>query len=326
MHMRTTTATIFGLTLALTPIVAAQDQPEAAMKQAMEKMMAQVKVATGSIGEFGGQTFEFMGGQLLGGNPVKGAPYSAEAVTETTQTLPDGNRIVNRSSSMLYRDSEGRERREESFNKLGTWNAQGDPAKAIFISDPVANASYTLDSKGRTATKLGSMLSVKRTREPGGRGGVAVQTFSVSHGPGEPGLVVGGSVAGGPDVAYFNQRITVETSGSKVEPKIEQLGKRVIEGVEAEGTRTTISIPAGQIGNERPIDIVSERWYSPELQMTVLSKHGDPRNGETVYKLTGVNRSEPQRTLFEVPADYTITEAPMMRMRTPAKDMKQDQF
>jgi hypothetical protein len=86
----------------------------------------------------------------------------------------------------------------------------------------------------------------------------------------------------------------------------EQLGKQIIEGVEAEGSRTTVTIPAGEIGNEKPIVIVSERWYSPELQMVIMSKHSDPRSGETIYRLTNISRLEPAKALFEVPGDYTF--------------------
>ena len=101
------------------------------------------------------------------------------------------------------------------------------------------------------------------------------------------------------------------------EAKTEQLGKRNIEGVVAEGTRSTVVIPAGQIGNERPIEIVNERWYSPELQTVVMSRHADPRNGETVYKLNGLRRGEPAKSLFEVPPDYTVKadESPIGHMR-----------
>jgi hypothetical protein len=88
----------------------------------------------------------------------------------------------------------------------------------------------------------------------------------------------------------------------------ESLGKQTIEGVEAEGTRSTITIPAGKVGNDRPIKITSERWYSPELQIVVLSKHSDPFAGENVYRLTGISRAEPAPTLFEVPADFRINE------------------
>ena len=86
----------------------------------------------------------------------------------------------------------------------------------------------------------------------------------------------------------------------------EALGKKSIEGVEAEGTRTVVTIPAGKIGNDRPIKIVSERWYAPALQIVVLSSHNDPRLGEHTYRLTNITRAEPARSLFEVPANYTI--------------------
>src|SRR5262249_38663803 len=142
-----TTVMIFGFALALT----AQDlTPEQQAKlDAAKKKLSELTFTAG----VSGQTFEFVGGQLLGGATVKGAPYSAEAVNESTQVLADGTRIVNRSSSMIYRDSDGRERREESFSKLGPWSADGGPAKAIFISDPVAKTNYSLDEKTRTATR-----------------------------------------------------------------------------------------------------------------------------------------------------------------------------
>ena len=91
--------------------------------------------------------------------------------------------------------------------------------------------------------------------------------------------------------------------------KTESLGRQTIEGVQADGRRTTMTIPAGQAGNELPIHIVNESWYSPELQTTVLSKHSDPRNGETVTRLINISRSEPSRMLFEAPADYKLSES-----------------
>jgi hypothetical protein len=89
----------------------------------------------------------------------------------------------------------------------------------------------------------------------------------------------------------------------------EDLGTQVIEGVTALGTRVTTTIPAGAIGNEQPIQITSERWYSPDLQTVVLSKLNDPRIGETTHKLTNITRGEPDPTLFQVPAGYTVQES-----------------
>ena len=86
----------------------------------------------------------------------------------------------------------------------------------------------------------------------------------------------------------------------------EDLGKQIMEGVEVEGARFTETIPAGQFGNDRPVKIVSERWYSPALQATVMSRHVDPRLGESVYRLTNIKRAEPARALFEIPADYRL--------------------
>ena len=82
----------------------------------------------------------------------------------------------------------------------------------------------------------------------------------------------------------------------------------MISGVPADGTRTTVTIPAGQIGNAQPIQIISETWYSPDLQITVLSKRSDPRSGERVFQLNSLSRAEPPSTLFVVPADFKVTE------------------
>ncbi len=98
----------------------------------------------------------------------------------------------------------------------------------------------------------------------------------------------------------------VQTPGA-AERVREDLGSKNVEGVIAQGTRVTETIPAGQIGNQLPIKVVDEVWHSAELQMDVMTTHSDPRTGEVVYKLTNINRANPPRALFEPPADYTIT-------------------
>ena len=267
----------------------------------------------------------FFATESFGGKTVKNAPYSAEAVTETIQTLGDGNRIVNRISSTLYRDSEGRTRREQSLKGLGifgTGNGE-EPFKTIFINDPVAGVTYALDSRSHTAHK-----SVPFTFELSGKKG---EQFEFKVPPGTAATTnsvivtaplaagVAGARATHPPVDQFTLRTEAgigETfffrtkTNNPNDVKEEQLGKQNIEGVEAEGTRTTVTIPAGEIGNERAIEIVSERWFSPELQLVVMTRNSDPRTGETTYKLTNINRAEPAKTLFEVPSDYTIKEGP----------------
>jgi hypothetical protein len=81
------------------------------------------------------------------------------------------------------------------------------------------------------------------------------------------------------------------------------LGMRDFEGVKAEAKSTTWTIPAGEIGNRKPIDVVSESWYSPDLQVTVYSRYNDPRTGETIYRLANLKRAEPSADLFKVPED-----------------------
>src|SRR5687768_5529984 len=100
-------------------------------------------------------TFVFVSTEMnFDGKLVKGAPYSAQAVTETTQTLSDGNRIVNKSVAALYRDSEGRTRREQTLRAIGPFATAGEAPQTIFINDPVAGVNYALDSRSMVARKM----------------------------------------------------------------------------------------------------------------------------------------------------------------------------
>jgi hypothetical protein len=108
-------------------------------------------------------------------------------------------------------------------------------------------------------------------------------------------------------------------------PEQKSLGTQTIEGVEATGTQSIVTIPAGAIGNEQPIKIVSEQWYSPALQVVVMSKRSDPRSGEMVYRLTQLDRAEPAAALFQVPSDYTVKdmESKLRRARKPEPEQQQ---
>jgi hypothetical protein len=274
--------------------------------------------------------FVFVASESFSGKIVKGAPYSAEAITETIQTLGDGNRIVNRLTTMIYRDSEGRSRREQQLKGLGPFGASEEPLQMIFIADPVTGVSYALDS--RTHTALKSKPFALELNAPGVEG----QKVEFRVGPGGPastGVVVApplGPPAEGARIAHEGVQGVVGSTtyifrtktGPNPNQKTEDLGKQNIEGVEAEGTRTTTTIPAGEIGNDRAIEIVSERWYSPELQVVVMTRHSDPRMGDTTYKLTNISRTEPAKSLFEVPADYTIKEGPQFGPRVAPARMK----
>jgi TonB family protein len=235
------------------------------------------------------------------GKLVKGAPYSAQAVTEMTQTLGDGNRIVNKVTTTVYRDSEGRTRREQMLRAIGPFATTGEPPQLIFINDPVAGLSYVLDVRTHVARRMPRL----EFKTAGPSGGARVNLATT------PALERGENKSEGWEISV--PRLSGGEAGFAIgigdegnQGKSESLGKQTIEGVEAEGTRITVTIPAGDIGNERAIEIVSERWYSSELQTVVMRRHSDPRFGETIYRLTNIDRSEPDKSLFEVPADYTI--------------------
>jgi hypothetical protein len=259
------------------------------------------------------------------GRRVKGAPYSAQAVTESTQTLGDGNRIVRKSTSSLYRDSEGRTRREQTLKAIGPLNSDGEPAQTIFISDPVAGVHYTLESRTRTARKMVPMQFKFEMKTPSPDSEKhemfdrKVDRIQIERGAIEQKIARDGAVRVAPEGG-----MVMEWHGTKERnAQRESLGKQLIEGVEAEGTRTTFTIPAGEIGNEQAIEIVSERWYSPELQTVVMTRHSDPRFGDTTYKLTNISRTEPDRSLFEVPSGYTLKEEtmkPRVRMKKSADE------
>jgi hypothetical protein len=223
---------------------------------------------------------ELMGFEGLNpGKVVKGAPFSATASSETKQTLQDGSNIVRTTSSTLYRDSQGRSRREVTLSGFGPLQTSGKARTMITIGDPVAGVHYMLDPVQKVAHKM------------------------------TPKGAKGGAWANGNQQAFeqkMQKHMAKEEASGEVQK--ESLGTQSINGVNAEGTRITRTIPAGQIGNDKAIQIVFERWYSPDLQIVVKSTRSDPRFGTTTYTLTNVQRAEPAAALFTVPSDYTVKE------------------
>jgi TonB family protein len=371
-------------------------------------------VVGGGQGEFG---FTFVESEMsFDSKIIKGAPFSADAVTESVQTLGDGNRITHSSTAKLYRDGEGRTRREQTLGGVGALTTSGETPQTVFINDPVGGTTYILNTREHTAQKAmqfsfkreggeggakaesgnytftrnqsegtamisGGRISGKAqkrvqptypavARAAGAQGGVDVEvvvdeqgnvesakavsghqllrdasvdaarqwTFAPTLLQGKP-VKVKGTISfefamsnddGGSAKAATARVMTQTPSGEPVmggnvimrttavagdhkelpnfKGAQESLGSQSVEGVMAEGTRTTVTIPAGAMGNERPLQIVSERWYSAELQTVVMTRHSDPRFGETTYRLTNISRGEPDHSLFEVPAGYNVTE------------------
>lgn len=218
---------------------------------------------------------------------VTGSPFTARVEIETRQTLLDGNRFVNHSTQALARDGKGRVRREQSIGKIGGLQMEGPTL--VFIYDPVAQAEYTLDPATHTA-RAGKL-----------------QMISVPHAENsaQDGLAPRGA----------REHISPTGKRSVV---TESLGSQVIEGLEVEGTRRTVTFPAGVLGNEQPFSVSMETWFSPVLHADVLRKRMDPRLGETVYRLTEIRREEPDPSMFQVPAGYkTVPASPSLPGREP---------
>ena len=226
------------------------------------------------------QTFDFMSLDAATSTVVTGRPYSAEGITRITQSLADGTRIVREVRSKFYRDSAGRVRREQSI--LGLDSLPGllssEPQMATTVFDPIAGTVSTLDPAGKGSPSFIILRDGYRLSVP----------------------------SSSPTFITLQPAPALPTPA----PKMESLGTRQIDGLSATGERTSSIIPAGKIGNDRPIEILDERWISTELKVVLLARHRDPQTGEVEFRLTNIKRAEPPPDLFKVPANSFIMKSP----------------
>ena len=293
-------------------------------------------------------------GEIVSNKGIKNAPFSADAVSESVQVLPDGNRIVRSSTSKMYRNSEGRFRQEiaggtggmfGSFYSFGDGISVINPMGGSFSLDVGSKIARVFDGFGGQAISLGATAPLAALKAIDGvklspaalaeiealKGQRNIDAKSLSP---EARAEIEALKANADKFRVDAEKFKVDAekfkvaaeelkgelattviagsplfaqgARSKYETRTEELGEQNYEGVSARGTRTITTIPAGAIGNERPIETVYEKWFSPELQVIVFSKHSDPRFGEQTYKLTNINRSEPDSTLFQVPSGYKV--------------------
>lgn len=270
------------------------------------------------------------------GAPVRNAPYSARIVSERLQQLADGNQIEKRTTAASYRDSAGRTRYEVR-------DAKGE-LRSVTIKDPVANATWLLTPQTRTARKLptgpdaariaeAARARVEQLRKEGrlpalergagedrtvvriereghegrrdGQADMARESVRVIRLPREMGADLRDI---GPRLGQLGPLIASAAADGKWASKAvtRDLGTRDFDGIKAEGKQRSYEIPANEVGNRNPIVVADERWYAPDLQVTVYAKHSDPRSGDYVYRLEGIKRGEPDAALFAVPADYQV--------------------
>jgi hypothetical protein len=205
--------------------------------------------------------------------PVTGEPYSATTESEKYQTLADGTHVDQRiSATRTYRDSQGRTRMEHYLLPFSGPSAESGSLIFVHMSDPVARVRFTLNPRDHTAVE---------------------------------------SVMPAPPPPRQKRDERKPSPSPRVGPTraFENLGTQVMEGLTVEGQRETETIPTGAEGNDAPIAVVTDRWFSQELQLLILVKRSDPRSGEAIERVTNLDRSEPDVSLFQVPPDYTITQA-----------------
>jgi len=227
----------------------------------------------------------------FGEKTVKGAPFSAQVILENSQTLANGTHISQKITGALYRDSEGRTRQE--------FPRDGAP-EIVRINDNVSGVLYDLHMFQQTVTKVHvsdsqtSVSTINGTEVLSNR-----QSEERRRSENEE-----------RERVERTKTINSERSRKEIEPerKVESLGMQTFEGVQAEVTRFTLTIPTGMQGNDQRFEIVSERWYSPELQVVLMSKRSDPRTGDVVYRLANISRTDPTRSLFEAPPGFTVRE------------------
>jgi hypothetical protein len=249
----------------------------------------------------------------IAGRVVTGSPFSAVEESKTTQTLGDGTLIERTDTSTIYRDTEGRTRVEQTRNGHTMITIVDPVAQTRVMLDPTAKTARVLAAPGQPALKpavpIPSATADRAKIEAefaagmaaAGRGRGAATTTAVPAGGGVGGAAATTDMA--KMMAEFNaQRETNAHTNS------EDLGVQHHNGVQAQGTRTTLTIPVGQIGNNREIKVVNERWFSQDLQMDVKTLNSDPRYGTTTYELKNISRNSPDAMLFQIPADYTRME------------------
>jgi hypothetical protein len=331
-------SSLAAMLFCMTAIGAAQDGAVA--------MAVQAPACSGEAGCIGPQTsVTVMGGPVIGAGPlgvvstggmsfalpenvevVKNQPYQAQAITEIKQTLVDGTHITQTTTATVARDSDGRTVRIQKLSILGAPNSASDSSQTSVptlttIFDPVtqSHTDYTSNSKvahvlpmpptpaGATSDSLrGSAMAVGPGLDTGaGPLPLTVQGHFLQSGS--------GAIEAGPAAfAVQGHHASRDQAGVGLDIKSEPLGSKTIEGIPVTGTKTSSTIPAGTIGNDKDLIINRETWYAPDLNLVIQTTQTDPRFGETTYTLTNIQRNEPDPRLFQVPAGYKVEKVPVV--------------
>jgi hypothetical protein len=205
---------------------------------------------------------------------TKDAAFSAEVRVENALPVRDGGTTTRKTTYLIYRDSEGRTRRDLTSERTVT----------SVINDPVASSTYLIDHRSSVVRRLPLVTGNEVDSQPS-----VVQAKVRGMAPGFVNLD-----------AQRSQVPKLVVSRAQVTQK-EQLGQREIEGIITEGTRYVVTTSMG-------IEITTEEWYSVELQTIVAITVSDPRYGRSEYHLVNIVRGEPSKALFAIPQGYKVKE------------------
>jgi hypothetical protein len=248
--------------------------------------------------------------------PVNSAPYQAEKVSHSVQTLSDGTVITHDSRGMLARDAQGRVREDIYQTQSGNVNGKqmNLELQSATVGDPMAHTMlFWTGDKTNIAMQMqlptlpkgmNSLLTAPPPPPPPGhpvqmlKEDAPPPSVNLAHSAGSGTTPLGGIAAG--------------ASGPRDDVRTEKLGQQSLEGVLVTGTRTITTIPTGKIGNDRPIVVVHEEWRSPELKIVVKTIDKDPRTGEQTMELQNLVRTDPDPALFQAPVGYKVQDMAQM--------------
>ena len=238
-------------------------------------------------------------------SPVAGQPYEASKVTHSVWKLADGTTIRHDAETKIARDGEGRVREDLETTSASSIGGKQTNAtrESVTVADPVDHSLTTWTGTTKMAFRM-QMPNLSGLAKKPGMGGI----MGGMPPPPRPASVSLGTIPPLRETAPPPGRVTAD----KYEVRTEDLGQQSIAGVLATGKRTTTVIATGKIGNDQPITIVHEEWYSPDLKVVVKSEDSDPRSGDRTMELEGLTRGDPDPSLFHAPEGYKVQDIAQM--------------
>jgi hypothetical protein len=213
---------------------------------------------------------------------IPNAPFSADVVKQSTQTLPDGAQALVETNGKMFRDAAGRTRTE---TELKSTIGSAQSLHYITIFDPVARLNVRLDPQTKTATLFPFPAGPTRAAQARLKNALAARSAMASSRP------------------------------APVAAK--DLGVSTLQGFAVTGTRRTVPAAANLPGSARARNVVVESWFSPELQIELQSKTEDPTLGVSTTKLVNIGNADPFAAMFQIPSGYiNVDSTPKTILRT----------